>query len=265
MSLYETPALYNQNMADDQQKKLYEFYETVFKPYEIKTLHDSSIGAGGTTIPFAKLGYEVSGSDLSENLLKKAKENFEKEGYQVDLFQADFRALSDALPKTYDCIVSTGNSLPHINNQEVQNFLMSIAPKIKAKGLFYLDMRNWDKILNEKPIFTARHPRVMTSEEHSSLYQIWNWHDDLSVNFVFVHATDRHGKHVGTSILEAPTYYPLKRKDYVHMLEKAGFEPVAFYDMDALWSVSGEDQAKTGNFEEDFPLIDWYGILAQKK
>ncbi len=61
MSLYETPALYNQNMADDQQKKLYEFYKKIFKPYEIKTLHDSSIGACGTTIPLAKLGYEVSG------------------------------------------------------------------------------------------------------------------------------------------------------------------------------------------------------------
>lgn len=75
MNMYETPVLFNQNMSKEQQDKLLNFYKEVFNDYDITTIHDCSIGAGGTTLPLAKLGYKVSGSDLSETLLNKAKEN----------------------------------------------------------------------------------------------------------------------------------------------------------------------------------------------
>ena len=74
MNLYDTSALFNQNMSTEQQQRFLEFYEHVFGNYGINTIHDCSIGAGGTTIPLAKLGYRISGSDLSENLVAKAKD-----------------------------------------------------------------------------------------------------------------------------------------------------------------------------------------------
>jgi len=61
--IYDTGALYNQHMSETDQKELMKFYKTVFTGHT-KTIHDCSIGAGGTTLPLAKLGYSVSGSDL---------------------------------------------------------------------------------------------------------------------------------------------------------------------------------------------------------
>lgn len=264
MDLYETSALYNQNMSKEQQGKFLDFYKQVFSQYDITTIHDCSIGAGGTTIPLAKLGYQVSGSDLSENLIKKAKVNFEEEGYNIELFTADFRKLSEVLPNTYDCIISTGNSLPHINNQDVCSFIKSVSMKINKDGLLFIDMRNWDKILNEKPIFNARDPFVMTEEEHVSLYQIWNWHDDQSVDFIFVTSFDKKGRHEKTSLTYAPTYYPLRYNDYEKMLRDNGFEIRRCFDVDHIWLGSHKEDTKTGNFEKDFEKINWYGILAQK-
>ncbi|MBM7615963.1 class I SAM-dependent methyltransferase [Alkaliphilus hydrothermalis] len=264
MDLYNTSALFNQNMSKEQQDKFQEFYKKVFSEYDITTIHDCSVGAGGTTIPFARLGYQVSGSDLSENLLNKAKENFKREGYDVELFPCDFRKLGEVLPNTYDCIISTGNSLPHVNNQDVHEFIKNIATKINKDGLLFLDMRNWDKILKERPIFSARDPLVMTAEEHVSLYQIWNWHDDLSVDFIFVSSTDRQGKHEKTSILSAPTYYPLKFEAYEKMLNDNGFEVKSCFDVDGLWFKPQNEEMKTGNFQEDFDNIGWYAVLAQK-
>jgi len=264
MDLYETSALFNQNMSHSQQEKLLDFYKHVFSEYDITSIHDCSIGAGGTTIPLAKLGYRVSGSDLSANLLTKAKENFEKQGYNVELFVSDLRQLSEVLPNTYDCIISTGNSLPHVNNQDVSNFVKSISNKISKDGLLFIDMRNWDKILKERPVFSARNPLVMTAEEHIALYQIWNWHDDQSVDFIFVTSIDKKGKHEKTSLAHAPTYYPLRYSDYEKMLKDNGFEIRRCFDVDELWMSSHEKEIKTGSFEEDFDQIKWYAILAQK-
>lgn len=264
MNLYETSALFNQNMSKGQQAKFIRFYKTVFSEYDIHTIHDCSIGAGGTTLPLAKLGYKISGSDLSASLLKKAEENFQEAGYGVELFRSDFRNLDQILPQTYDVLISTGNSLPHVTNRDVAEFLQLISKKINKHGLLYIDMRNWDKILREKPIFSARDPLIMTEEEHVSLYQIWNWHDDQSVNFIFVTSVDKHGRHEKTSLLSAPTYYPLRYDDYERMLNDAGFEIKTCFDVDHLWLNSCQ-KTKTGDFKEDFCTIDWYAVLAEKK
>lgn len=264
MNLYDTSALFNQNMSEEKQNKLLGFYREVFSKYNITTVHDCSIGAGGTTLPLAKLGYKVSGSDLSEGLVKKAKDNFKKAGFDIELFTSDFRNLEKKLKCSYDCILSTGNSLPHINNDDIQDFIKSMSSKINKNGFIFIDMRNWDKILDEKPIFSARDPFVMTEKEHTSLYQIWNWHDDQSVNFIFATSTDRNGKHEKTSLTFAPTYYPLKFKTYEKILNDHGFEIKRCFDVDYIWLGSKNEEAKTGDFERDFSKINWYGILAQK-
>lgn len=264
MDIYETAALFNQNMSKEQQERFKDFYKNVFQDYNIKTVHDCSIGAGGTTLPFSKLGYKVSGSDLSKTLLNKAKENFKEAGYDVELFVSDFRNVKNDLPKSYDCIISTGNSLPHVNNQDVESFVKQVHCKLNENGLLYIDMRNWDSILDEKPIFKAKDPFVMTEEQHTSLYLIYNWHDDNSVNFVFATSTDKNGKHDSVKFVDAPTYYPLRYVDYKEILERNGFEVIKCFDCDRLWSSFHGEVEKTGDFEEDFDNISWYSILAQK-
>ena len=263
MQIYNTSALYNQNMNEEKQKMFMQFYSKLFSNLNIKTVHDCSIGAGGTTLPLAKLGFQVSGSDLSENLLKKADENFNNAGFKIDLCKSDFRDLSN-LPNTYDCMISTGNSLPHINNADVITFIKECSQKLNDNGYLYIDIRNWDAILKERPIFKARDPRVMTSKEHSSLYHFWNWYKDNSVDFVFVTSTDKNGKHEKHSVLKAPTYYPLKLNDYKKMLTDNGFVLIDCYDLDHLWIGSEHEQHKVAEFNKDFEFINWYGILAQK-
>lgn len=264
MNLYDTPALFNQNMSREQQDKFQEYYNKVFNNYDIKTIHDCSIGAGGTTLPLSRLGYKVSGSDLSKTLLDKAKENFNKEGYNIELFKSDFRNIENDLNGKYDCIISTGNSLPHVNNKDVTTFVKSANKKLNKEGLLYIDIRNWDKLLLEKPIFNAKDPIVMNEEEHTSLYLIRNWHDDNSVDFIFITSIDKYGKHVDDIVVSAPTYYPLEYQVYEKILNNNGFEIKKCYDLDYLWLSFHKDVKKTGNFEKDFNSINWYGILAQK-
>lgn len=264
MNLYETAALFNQNMNPDKQQKFRELYTSLFSPYQVHSIHDCSIGAGGSTLPLASLGYRVSGSDLSQNLLDQAGRNFAAAGFNVRLFVSDFRSLAQTLTGPVDCLISTGNSLPHVNNQDAERFVRTATGLVNPGGLLFIDLRNWDKVLAERPVFSARDPLVMTADKHVSLYQIWNWHDDDSVDFIFATCTDLAGKHQKTAFTQAPRYYPLRYRDYLSMLGRHGFEPVRAVDLDDLWLGQADGTAKSGRFEEDFMQIGWYGVLARK-
>ncbi len=262
--LYDTGALYNQHMNDDEQQAFMGFYKDLFAEYAVKTIHDCSIGAGGTTIPLSRLGYKVSGSDLNKNLLDRAKLNFAQFNFDPHLFIADFREIGNCLEEKVDCIISTGNSLPHVDLLGFHSFLKSSSEKLTDEGLLFFDIRNWNTIVEEQPIIHAINPKIMTADEHRSVYLLFNWHDNGSVTFSFATSIDRNGKHVSMDVIPCPVYYPLLRADISKSLLEHGYELIKYIDMDAIWLAGGTEKEKTGVFDEDFANIQWYGVFARK-
>lgn len=263
--IYETKALFQQNMLEEQQEPLMSFYRELFAPYGVASVHDASIGAGGTTLPVARLGIVVSGSDLSENLLSRARENFARHKLYPELFLADFRTVGPLMRRAVDCMMSTGNSLPHVDLQGFHRFLASSYACIREEGLLFFDIRNWDALVKERAPMHAIAPKVMTAAEHRSVYLLFNWHDDGSVTFTFANSTDRNGLHEGIEFLTAPPYYPLLRGDVKEALAVNGFELIRFIDLDSLWIHQSAQKPKTGDFEADFDAIQWYGVLARRR
>jgi hypothetical protein len=262
--IYDTNALYGQHMDNDSQEKFVKFYNELFSEYKISTIHDCSIGAGGTTLPLAKLGYVVSGSDLSENLLNKTKTNFSDNGFNPELFIADFRNVGEFLNQKVDCIISTGNSLPHVDLNGFNCFLRSSHEKINDNGLLFFDTRNWDTINEERPIINAIDPKIMTAEEHKSVYLLFNWHDNGSVTFTFATSIDKNGQHFSLNTISAPVYFPLLRNDISKGLKNNDYELIKYIDMDKYWLGKGMEKEKRGEFEKDYKNIQWYGVLARK-
>lgn len=98
MDLYLSVALYAENLAEMQREKSLAFSKAVFRGLDFSRAHDCSIGAGATTLPLAELAYIVAGSDLSEDLLGKAGENFSSRGYEKKLPRRDPRDAGDPIP-----------------------------------------------------------------------------------------------------------------------------------------------------------------------
>ena len=263
-AIYETPALRYQHMSEHSQKILESFYRQMLSGCQIHTIHDCSIGAGGTTLPLAGLGYLVSGSDLSSVMLEAARENFALNGYTLELFVADFREFGRYMAETVNCVISTGNSLPHVNLEGFHLFLDSAYSSLADEGYLFFDLRNWDALLAERPLIYIHNPIIMTAEEHRSFFQLFSWHDDNSVTFSFVTSLDREGQHVSEEILQAPRYYPLRLDDILSALVQHGYRLLNLYDLDSIWTGLTEKPGKTGSFRSDFSLIQWYGVLAQK-
>ena len=261
--IYDTPVLYNQHMSEQDQFNFKTMYRKIFMDCNIHSMHDCSIGAGGSTLPLTKMGYIVTGSDLSENLLHKAQENFETNGVRTELFIADFREIGSFLKEKVDCIISTGNSLPHVDLEGFKQFLVSAKNGLNENGYIFFDLRNWDTIVEEHPIMHAVDPKIMTAQEHRSVYLLFNWHDDGSVSFIFATSIDRFGKHDHIDFIEAPVYYPLLKNDIQSYLHNCGYRLIRYVDMDEVWLGQGMEKPKSGQWESDFTNIQWYGVLAQ--
>ena len=122
-SVYDKAEIYDL-FEDASRRQIYrKHWQTVFAGEPVKTLLDVSIGSGGVTLPLAELGVRLSGSDLSETMLARCREKAEARGIDIDLRQSDFRSVGTCFGERFDCVASTGNSLPYVGHDDVREAL----------------------------------------------------------------------------------------------------------------------------------------------
>lgn len=91
-------------------------WQVITQEKKIQTMLDVSIGSGSVTLPILELGVQLYGSDLSEEMLKKCQQKVDQRGAQIAQKCSDYRDLSCWEEQKFDCVASTGNSLPYVEN-----------------------------------------------------------------------------------------------------------------------------------------------------
>ena len=248
--LYEDAELYD-IIHDDQRNEIIKgFWEKIdLKQYGIKTIHDCSIGTGQMTIPLAILGYQVSGSDISQNMLKKCGTNCKHYNVNIPLTQCDFMNLSSYVEGTYDCVISTGNSLAHVDNNGVLRTLSEMDKLVKRGGFIYFDLRNWDLILKNHQRFYFYNP-VFKDGKRINLFQVWDYNLDGTITFNLIYSFEENN-HIVEKKKSSVYYFPISKKTITDELKRLGYSIV--------WEKPFPDR------EENIDECNWYQILAKKK
>lgn len=247
--LYKNAELYDVFYDDKRDEKIKNFWMHVLQGISVKKIHDCSIGTGQTTLALALLGYDVSGSDISQEMLDKCEENAKMRNVSIALKACDFRHLSKQYEREFDIVMSTSNSLPHVNKQDVKEALKQMDRLVNADGYIYLDTRNWDKILREHQRFYFYDP-ITKDSQRIHMTQVWDYNLDGTITFNVLYAFEEEGKIVREEVNSA-YYYPISRNEIEEMIYEMGYEIIREESMDA----------KTNNIDE----CDWYYILAKKK
>jgi len=137
-------------------------YELPFLEHQLRTLGqdssqirvmDTACGTGHHAIALAKLGFQVSGSDLFPEMVSLADANAKAAGEQVSFRTAGFGRISDTFdqPGEFDAVLCLGNSLPHVDsNQDLKKTLRDFKDLLRSGGIFILQMRNFDLVMGEK-------------------------------------------------------------------------------------------------------------------
>lgn len=140
--------------VENRVKREANFYNSIFKEYDVNTVLDCACGTGHHVIMLKQRGYDVKGSDLSPAMIEKAQANLKKNNLEVLLKVADFRELSSAFDEIFDAVICVGNSLPHLmSDKEISRTLAEIRGILNEDGILILEQRNYDKLVKEKKRF----------------------------------------------------------------------------------------------------------------
>lgn len=249
-SLYDQPELYDLTDKESKNKITLGHWERLFSEKNIRTVLDVSIGTGGLTLPMTELGIELSGSDLSEKMLARCREKAEKMGIALDLRKSDFRRVSEAFDRKFDCVISTGNSLPYVKNPDIQTALCQMDALVKAGGYLYFDTRNWDKILKEKQRFFLYNP-VLKGDERVNLIQVWDYHEDASMTFNILYTFEKENRIYRREEF-TERYFPVKLDYLLGILRELNYTDIEIAPLPVQF----------GAFDID--KTDWYCVMAKK-
>ncbi|HKS30730.1 MAG TPA: class I SAM-dependent methyltransferase [Pyrinomonadaceae bacterium] len=104
---------------------------------------DLCCGTGYTTARLERMGYNVTGLDASEKMLRYARQHAPRSGF----VQADARSFD--LPQSFDAVISTFDSLNHLMTLEELRAAMACTHRsLRPGGLFLFDMNMESGFLN---------------------------------------------------------------------------------------------------------------------
>ena len=225
MSLYQSPNLYDLYYNPDNEGPLKKHYQHVLAGKDIKTIHDCSFGTGNLSFVLHDMGYVLSGSDLSQDMINQAKVKARDRDIDIPLLVEDFTCLD--LDKTYDMIMSTGNSLPHVDEDALVDALISMKKHIKPGGYLYLDLRNWDNILDHHKRFQA-YPPVIKEDERTNMVLVRDFLDHKVV-FNFIYTFEKNNKLINSEV-QTVEYYPIRKDRLIEILKGLGFEKIELFN-----------------------------------
>ncbi|WP_028399268.1 class I SAM-dependent DNA methyltransferase [Ectobacillus panaciterrae] len=109
------------------------------------SLLDLACGTGNITLPLVQKGYDVTGVDLSEDMLSIAQQKLAQAGHTVPFYQQDMRELE--LPQQFDCITIFCDSLNYVTKEQgVKETFARVHQHLKQNGLLLFDVHSLYKI-----------------------------------------------------------------------------------------------------------------------
>lgn len=146
---------------------------------------DLCCGQGRHSIALAKTGLNVTGVDLSEEMLAIARSTADEAGVSLTLRQADMRHLPDDLENQFDAVINMFSSFGYLESEDDdQQVLHQIAKALKPGGKLLMDLlnREWVIINNEeydwhqhedgRVVLEHRQLDLQTSTNHLSYTEI---------------------------------------------------------------------------------------------
>ena len=190
--------------------------------YPLKIL-DCACGIGTQAIGFAAMGHRVVASDLSRAAVKRAQQEALCRSLNISFSVSDMTSLREIAENQFDVVVAMDNALPHLNVAQLEQAARAIVSKLKPKGLFLASIRDYDKLILQRP--TIQEPAFYGAPGNRRIvHQVWDWIDDARY-VVHLYITASSGQEWKTHHFVSE-YRCLLREELSDVLRNAGFEMV---------------------------------------
>jgi SAM-dependent methyltransferase len=197
---------------------------------------DAACGTGQHVIALAKKGLDVTGADLSSEMIAVARANASAVGLDLRFEPVGFGILAGTFGAgSFNAILCLGNSLPHLlTPADLAHALTDFSTCLTPGGILILQNRNFDAVL-------ASRSRWMDPETHVEGDREWvfqrfyDFEPDGLIRFNIVTLTRETGSDWHAN-LTATHLRPQTHRELTAALAAAGFSRVQAYG-----SLSGDE------------------------
>lgn len=197
-----------------------DFFQSIFEKNNVNRVHDCACGTGQDLLLFHGMGMQVSGSDLSDAMLKIARNNVADNN--ISLKKLDFCKLPQHYQQEFDAVVCLSNSINELlEDHETLLALRSMKAVLQKGGILVFDQGQTDASLQNPPAFTP----ILNNRDFSRLFTMEYAGEIQTVNiFDFVHTED------STDFKHAVVRIRIRLQDsWNQILREAGFSEIEFY------------------------------------
>lgn len=195
-------------------------------PYNARIL-DSSCGNGLQASALKRRGFDVTASDVSEEMVRLTKEYAESNELTFPIECIAWSELPNQYHEEFDLVFCYGNSISHSMGEDemIQN-LSSLYNIIKKGGRLVIDTRNWDKLIKHHQRFQTQGIKEYKGKKYIPIY-IWNlkgFDQGSYVEIVFIEILNNQET---ASIPFRLDFTPFSHSSFLTRLKRCGYK-IAF-------------------------------------
>ena len=144
----EFASIYDELMGDVSYREWALFYQKLMIAYGVPSggkVCECACGTGNLTLPLQRLGYHLTGVDLSQDMLWIASQKARKEGVAIPFVRQDMRQLR--LHRPMDAILATCDGVNYLmTDEDVLAFFQSAYQALRPGGGLFFDVSTPDKL-----------------------------------------------------------------------------------------------------------------------
>lgn len=196
---------------------------SLFDGANIKTVADCACGTGALSIPLAKLGYNVTGLDISEEMLAKAAANARAARVNIPFVRQDMRHL--ALHRPQDAVLAVCDGVNYLSQKGAQSFFTAAYNALKPGGLLLFDVSSRHKLERVLGCNTF-------AEDEGEAAYIWKNIYDGETKLLSMELTlfERLENGSYSRFTESQVQRAHSKKELTGALERAGFENIEVFE-----------------------------------
>ncbi|MGW1714298.1 class I SAM-dependent DNA methyltransferase [Streptomyces sp. NPDC002156] len=191
---------------------------------------DVTCGIGTQALPLAAKGYRVTGSDLSERAVERARREAASRDLDARFVVSDVREVYERLSGTFDAVVSGANSLTHLlTDDDLMRALAQIRSCLRPRGVFLATIRDYDQLaLDNSQGLAPEH--FGTGDDRSIVVQAWDWAEDrrtLTTNHILL--LKKRNQDGWDTTVRTTDYRALRRAEFDDALTAGGFTDIRWF------------------------------------
>jgi SAM-dependent methyltransferase len=138
---------------------------------------DCACGIGTQSLGLAKLGFQVTGCDLSRNAVERARLEASRRNLNIRFSVANMLDLTSVGNSHFDAVICMDNSLPHMDST---GHLLQAAEQIRSRlrpgGCLMASIRDYDQLIEQRPV--VQEPVFYSDQGRRRIvFQVWEWAD----------------------------------------------------------------------------------------